>query len=399
MAVLSRRSRTKVLAAAFTAPALAQVREPASSTPRSSGETSDEGCSPWWPQALNINQFLTYPVVLNGERATAIIDTGFSRSGITSGVVRQFGLVAGQQSESRGLSGSIIATEYKLPKLQIGSFAFNRLAVLGLERTPIPMPPTASMIIGCDLLRQMVLEVSFPRDVLRLCSPGRRHDTHDLVRIGAALSPGSVVKIALQVEGNAVPAAVLDTGSNAACSISRAYAEHLDLLDGRPQSTVLTVGIEGIKTDGLVTLREVRIGTFGVQRVPATVVDDWVLDTPINIGWPLLRAFDVRLDLASGGLWLRADERVLAEPFPRDRSGLGAVRLADRLLVRHVAVGSPAARAGIGVGDEIVAINDHRINDTFPQPGERQGDKAAGTMLNLDLADGRQVRLVLEDYF
>ena len=255
------------------------------------------------------------------------------------------------------------------------------------------------MIVGCDLLRQMVLEVSFPGDKIRMCSPRQQLDTQNLVCVEAALAPGSVVKIPLQVEGNPVPAAVLDTGSNAACSMSRAYAEQLGLFDGRPRSTVLTAGIEGIATDAVITLREVRIGSFTIRRVPATIVDKWILDTPINVGWPLLRAFDMRLDLASSALWLRADERVLAEPFPRDRSGLGAVRLADRLLVRHVAAGSPSEHAGIKVGDEIVAINDHRIDDNFPRPGERQGYKAAGTALNLELAGGKHVRLVLEDYF
>ena len=339
------------------------------------------------------------PVAVNAEPLAAVFDTGFSRTALLPGLIRKLGLPATGQSETRGLSGMMTSAEYQLPYLRFGPVGVERLPVLGLDSDAVHFPPNTSLIIGSDLLKRSVVEIDFPNDRMRVCERDQRVALPGLTRIPATPNTERVLTIPLVLEGRPVPAAVLDTGSNAACTMSRAFAEQLGLLDGRLRSTILTAGVEGAMTDTVTTIHEIGIGSFVIRIVPVTVVDNWVLMSPANLGWPLFRALLMVLQLGAGAVWLKPDARVLSEPFPKDRSGLAAACLPDRLIVRHVAERSPAEQAGLVAGDAIVAIDGRPVDAGFPRPGERQGYRVASTMMDLELANGRHVRLILADYF
>ena len=356
-------------------------------------------CGAWEVQSLKINRFLTCAVSVAGMKITAMIDSGLTRTALTTDLIHQLGLTPSGHSIAKGFSGTLTTAEYQLQNLTAGPVVLDHLTVLGIDHANFPFPSGVSAVLGRDVLERLVLDVDFPNDSMRLCPVQDQHSRAEFTSIPTSLGPDNIYGIPVSIEGYAVPASMLDTGSNAACSISYAYAQKLGLIDGRPHSTALTAGIEGETADLVTTIREIAIGPFKLYNVPVTIVANWLLQTPMNIGWPMFRAFRTIFDFGASAIWLKADAKILAEPFPKDRSGIGAARLVDRLLVRYVAKDSPADRAGLVIGDIITAIDGRQIDSTYPAPGERQGYKSAGTRMDLELSDGKHVSLILSDYF
>lgn len=98
-------------------------------------------------------------------------------------------------------------------------------------------------------------------------------------------------------------------------------------------------------------------------------------------------------------LALTLDSNTIGVPFEKDRSGIGAQRSANGLRIIHVASGSPAADIGLRAGDEIIAIDDHFVDDDYLRRHPAMGSRPSGTAIKLALADGRTFILELRDYF
>ena len=205
--------------------------------------------------------------------------------------------------------------------------------------------------------------------------------------------------IPIGIEAELRSEAIIDLGSHVLCSMSESFARKYGLLDGRPTSTTMTVGVEGPSISRIFSLQALKFGTYILHDVPVCVVSNWNFSEPVNLGWPCFAPFDFVLDTQAEALWLAASPERLSQAIPRDRSGIGAARLPDRLIVRHVAENSPAAHAGLHDGDEILAINGRAVDADYPSPSERQGEKPAGTRIDMTLADGRTLTIVLADYF
>ncbi|WP_425443832.1 PDZ domain-containing protein [Sphingomonas fennica] len=69
------------------------------------------------------------------------------------------------------------------------------------------------------------------------------------------------------------------------------------------------------------------------------------------------------------------------------------------MLVRHVSPLSPADRQGLVEGDRIIAIDGVPVDPSYPAPGRRLGGQSVGTKMALTLERGREISLVLQDYF
>jgi C-terminal processing protease CtpA/Prc len=100
------------------------------------------------------------------------------------------------------------------------------------------------------------------------------------------------------------------------------------------------------------------------------------------------------------GFAKKRDAERIRDPFVKDRSGLAALPAKDRLKVLMVAPGSPAERAGLKEGAEILAINGKPIDAGYSGSALSQwAHQAPGTTVELTLSDGSTQQLTLQDYY
>ncbi len=355
--------------------------------------------SEWFAFDPETTSYLSVPARLNGVPVRGVIDTGASRSVISP---RMLGKVGGR------LAGNTLATMftarcslplYRTRMLQAGGISVAGLDVACHELAMLEaaFPGECPMLIGRDFLTRSVLECEFTKSRARIggeftAASAARYDRLDLAHSRCGLPA-----IPVQIEALGMERAVIDLGCNLVCTISDRFAQDAGLLS-RASSTTMSAGLEGAVVGKQVTLRALRIGDHVLTDVPACVIPNWTLDAPINLGWPAFGAFDLAF-LFDRDLRIWADASRLAAPLPRDRSGIGALRFPDHLLIRHVSIGSPAEEQGLVEGDRIIAIDGRPVDPEHPVPGKRLGGQTAGTRMTLTLARGGDVALVLQDYF
>ena len=391
----SRRGDVRAIGMAFGA--MTSYRINASVTFGAGNRTDDGG---WQPLFLKTARYLTVNAAVNGVAVRAIIDTGASRSVISKKLANHLALPVSGVVDVVAFTKKVRGSLHKIRELKVGSELLRNADLASFDLSNVeqftgqPLP----LLIGQDILSRVALEVQFPNDRARFANlPSAT--TSSVERLSIAFSRSHLPLIQVGMTDGFESPAVLDLGSDVVCAVSESFAKKHRLAAGRRTSNTLTVGLDGESVNTIFCLPRMRIGGYILREVPIVVVSEWKFSSQINIGWPCFAAFSLFLDLRASIVTLNADRSILASSFPKDRSGIGAARLADRILVRHVASGSPAEQIGLKPGDEIICLDGRRIDPTHPPAGRRQGFQPAGTSLVMTLADGRNMTLTLADYF
>jgi hypothetical protein len=120
-------------------------------------------------------------------------------------------------------------------------------------------------------------------------------------------------------------------------------------------------GIGGRIEMELTTMRQLRIGPYRFRQVPINIFDDDFNVTNYPewaglIGNDLLRRFQVILNYPAKEMHLLPN-RYFSDPFDYSYSGMELYLVANKIRVGYLAPGSPAATAGLELGDEVVAVN------------------------------------------
>jgi S1-C subfamily serine protease len=84
------------------------------------------------------------------------------------------------------------------------------------------------------------------------------------------------------------------------------------------------------------------------------------------------------LDLGQSRLWLTPDAAAIGRPFERNRLGAALEPQEEGLKILHVALNSPAAAAGLAVGDVIVEVDGRRVTRDNRSELSQFGEGAAG---------------------
>ncbi len=355
----------------------------------------------WQQLHLARANYLTVTASINGALVSAIIDTGATRSIVNAAWAQRLALPISGTASASALTRQVSGTLYRVAALGVGGVVVHNIDIASYDVSAVEVSLSRELplLIGQDVLASAILEVDFPKDRVRLSNAVDASSIKAATKLPVSLGKSNLPHLRVNLEDQLQAEAIIDLGSNVLCSMSESFARQHGLFDGRPASTTMTVGAEGSMISQIFTLRKFQIGPWVLRDVPVCAVRNWIFSQPVNLGWPCFAAFRFVLDASAKALWLSADVEQLKRPIPRDRSGIGAARLPDRLLVRHVGENSPAARAGLREGDEIVAIDGQAVDRGYPSPNERLGEKPVGTAITMTLADGRRTTVILADYF
>jgi hypothetical protein len=155
---------------------------------------------------------------------------------------------------------------------------------------------------------------------------------------------------------------LIDLGAGLNLLFSRRYVQSSGLLDNTRKRWIKSgEGIGGRIEMELTTMRQLRIGPYRFRQVPINIFDDDFNVTNYPewaglIGNDLLRRFQVILNYPDKEMHLLPN-RYFSDPFDYSYSGLELYLVANKIRVGYLAPGSPAAAAGLELGDEVVAVN------------------------------------------
>ena len=155
---------------------------------------------------------------------------------------------------------------------------------------------------------------------------------------------------------------LFDLGAGLCLMLSREFIEDSNFFNRK--RTFFNKEAEGVggKIDmQLTVMKEIKIGPYRFRSVPVFVFDDTYNVTSYPylggiLGNDILRRFNLILNYAKKEFYFMPNSHY-GDQFDYAYSGLELYLVDDKIILGDVAVGSPAANAGLKEGDVVVGIN------------------------------------------
>lgn len=266
------------------------------------------GSSGWLPYAEPRAPTPTVEVTVNGQPVRALIDSGAQYSVIDRSLVERLGLtnVFNIPMVAYGVGGDAQVGRGTTLDVAIGGLRLTglRAAILGLGPLASDQGLGAALILGQDVLRELVLELDTAEHRVRFLpregwTPSSSLKPVPVTRSGKALQAG------ITLEGATVNA-VIDTGASAVLAVTRETAEAAGLLDGRERTPGQSIVLGGTVRAETVVVRTLTIGDELYRQATVAIYDDVAVP-----GFPKalvgMAAFENRrlaLDLGGPGLFV-----------------------------------------------------------------------------------------------
>jgi ABC-type amino acid transport substrate-binding protein len=295
-----------------------------------------------------------------------ILDTG-GYGGFSVETAKRIGAKLGNEIEARGAGESVV-------KAWETSVAETRIGGLVLKNQDYHVFDFSDMrhifgsqgfdgVIGLPVFSQAVVRVDYARRLLTFTDPSK------FKYAGAGASVPFELERFLPIirgEVDAVPVRLgLDTGDRSAFTLKSPFVEQYKLREKyAPKVEAVTgFGIGGPIRAQVVRLRALKFGPFeldgaltrfSLQKAGAFAASD----TAGNVGGAILKQFTVTFDYTRRRLYFEKNSSY-GQRGTYDRAGLWLSGAADgrSFEVFDVVEGGPAAKAGLKVGDQIVAID------------------------------------------
>jgi hypothetical protein len=316
---------------------------------------------------------------LNGQGPfNFLLDTGVGTSLLTDpSLGKQLGLRLGQRYRVAGAGQDQALEAFQTDSVRVelgdGEAVAPALTFLLLSSDVLNLSGYVGMpihgILGYDVFYSFVVRVNPIESRLILTSPaafrpptGRRWTKMgvDLEGKKAYLRTEVVLHDSLKLPLKLV----LDTGAGHALSLETSSDSRLTLPSRRIRAQ-LGRGLNGIINGYLGRVTALQLGRYRVPSLVTSFPDASDVSHRAevyrngNIGFELLKRFDIIIDYTRNQLWLRPNG-LYRDPFEHDMSGLDLLASgADyrRYTILKVEKGSPAEEAGLQPTDEILVIN------------------------------------------
>jgi membrane-associated protease RseP (regulator of RpoE activity) len=223
-------------------------------------------------------------------------------------------------------------------------------------------------LIGTQLLENLVVEIDWERSRVRFHDPSVFEAPADTVAVplerrnGLIFAPGEVT-----VDGRTHSIQFLvDTGSAGALLLR---SDSVAAPERKIADVTLGNSLYGPIKGDIARVDQFRLGGLALNGVVTRFLDGSsgmvAVGADANVGTAVLRRFVVTFDYSRNRMLLKPTA-ALEDPFPFTMTGIGVEpRVADdgSIGIVQIYANSPAARAGLTVGDRILSVNSTPVNE------------------------------------
>ena len=338
---------------------------------------------------------------IEGRETDMMVDSGAGMTVLDGAFADSIGLTGGEPVPVQGAAGSVPGRLIKNVDLAVGSLRLDNTDVLAIDLAPVaraigrPIP----MVLGRDAFAASIVTIDFPKKTMEFRDRGAFKVPAASVRIPLA-KDGGLHNVPVAIGDQPPVSATFDLGNGGTLLLSRKLFDQRADLQSLRYGLSETGGVGGLKPARRVILPSVTFAGERFVNVPAIINEDAkaLPDEGANVGLEMLKSFVVHVDFGAGAMHLvKAAAR---GPFPRDRTGMRTELAGNRLRAVFVGADGPAAKAGLKVGEEIVAIDGVPIDSGFYRSANSDwNQRPAGERVALTCGDGKTMFVVLEDYF
>ncbi|NIJ56047.1 aspartyl protease family protein [Dyadobacter arcticus] len=336
------------------------------------------------PFELHSNLILLYAKINDTDSLRFILDTGVSSIIITDPnilkpdklrLTRKVSLTGA--GEGKSISAHVAIDN----RFSMGRLKANHQNIVVLEEDFLRLSEYVGVpvhgIFGYEIFNNFVVTIDFSKKELILMRNERyryktsKGDKHPLIIEDTKPFTDAVTLFA---DGREHPIRVLiDTGAGHALLLNNTPKESFRL----PEKVIraqLGRGLNGVINGNLGRIDRLRLGRFEMDNIVASFPDSLSFGSKLragterqgNIGCELLRRFKVTMNYQESYMVLKPIKSRMREKFEHDMSGM-EIRAEGRDLhtyfVNHISDDSPASRAGLMEGDQLLFIDDHSASE------------------------------------
>lgn len=263
------------------------------------------------------------PAEAGGHPIRVVVDSGAQFSAIDRELARRLDLpqTLALPMLAYGVSGGpdlthTVKLDLSLPGLSVHGMRAAALDIAGLSAAT---GRGFAMLLGRDVLRNLVLEADFPRDRVAFHRPGTWRPPLDAIEVPLKMTGGAPTT-PVRIEGAAPVDVLVDTGATGVLALSAQAAQVAGLLaPGRKVEQAHSVSLGGLSLDQMARARTVQVAGRTLRNVPVQIYTP-SLRGPVPqglLGTGFLGRFHMALDLGAGRLFLIPPTPVVALPRAR----------------------------------------------------------------------------------
>lgn len=302
----SRRAFLALLAAGGAALFLVRDRLPRDLEPR----FANGRATPWLPLKPG-RGLVEIDATVAGRPVRAVVDTGAQFTAVDRALAEALDLprTIAAPVLAYGVSGGPTMTH--TVTLDVG---VQGLVVPGVRAPALDLAALSAatgrefqLLIGRDVLREVIIEVDFALDRMRFLKAEAYRAPADGQVIPLTPKGGGAPTVPVRIEGAQPVDLLLDTGASGWLALSEGAARRSGLLGpDRPVSRAQSVSLGGVRLDRVVEARHVALGDLSLQRVPVQIYAPAVhAPAPSGlVGAGALQGMHVAVDLAGRRLIL-----------------------------------------------------------------------------------------------
>lgn len=295
-------------------------------------------------------------VSVNDRRVAACIDTGAENTAIDKQILLDVGA---RLEGTRRVFSPVGMTNLEI---------FSGVEIVLEQFSPTTVKPTAvvtaaafsdiypnvDLFLGLDYLSMGVVLLSADRISLATTIP-------DNIDVLESISFSQTPRLRVCVDGTNNDEKAeefhIDTGATGECRIVASLQQNLETsglcIPGMQRESRT---VSGVRNDRGYILREVNVGGVRFRNVPVSV------GTSNAIGLGLLRHLNLAIDFPNQRLLVGKPPQNRIDRFPLNATGmLASFNQNEQLMVRSLRPDSPATKAGVEVGDEVLIIEGKNV--------------------------------------
>jgi len=262
----------------------------------------------------------------------------------------------------------------------------------------------ADGLIGKDFLERFVVEIDYAAGQMNLYDPSKYAYSGTGTSFPITLREGPIIEgqIAMPGQGRLPCRLLVDAPYTGSLAFSRPFVEKHRLLDAAVALTpqLLKSKMRGVGGESLIHIGRVQSLTLGPYSFERPVSEFCLAeggtlarsDIDGLLGAEILRRFRVIFDYPHLRMILEPAARALKDAFEYDMSGLEIRAVPPEFksfAVRRVHEGSPAAKAGVQVGDSITVINGRPVQE-LTLPEIRETLRVPGREIRISIVRGEE---------
>lgn len=342
------------------------------------------------------------PATVNGQTTHVLLDSGAETTVIDKAWADRMGITPSAAVVAVGTGGRQEAQLASGVTIRIGALELKNITVAIIDLSAVekmigrPLP----VVLGKEVFNELVVDLDFEGRTIAFHDPQAFQAPADAVETPAIVANG-IRSVPVSVEGKPPVQFDFDIGNGGPLIVYSAYWKAGGLLaDGRARSKTLSGAVGGLREQQVATIRGLTFGGVTFSDIPTVFTEDRGESaesnrTLGNIGLPILARFHIYADFSHDRLFLLPTAAV-ADPFPRDLTGLKILPGAEKAEVLMVAPGSPAEAAGMKAGEVVVAIDGAPLKEGSISALRT---KPAGTTLTITTEAGKTYVLMLKAYY